>query len=64
MRLRQLASECTDIETCPSVWRDDDNPDDLVVVGRVLEGSPVSLGEGEAAVALRWQTVRDAVLGE
>jgi len=63
MALRQLANECEDGKTCPGVWRDDDNPHDVVVVGRVLESAPVPVGRGEKAVLLRWQTVCDAVQG-
>ncbi len=51
MVLRQLATECKDGVTCASVW-EDDAADSVVVVGELVDPSPVPLGSGEQAVRL------------
>jgi hypothetical protein len=64
MSLRQLSTEaCKDGLTCPGVWVDDDDPDSVVVVGKVMPSGAVPLGSGEVAVRLRRRTVIDAGLG-
>lgn len=64
MSLRQLSTEaCKDGLTCPGVWVDDEAPEDVVVVGRVLPSGAVPLGVGEVAVRLRRQTIVTAGLG-
>lgn len=62
MAFRMLATQCKSGKTCPGDWADDENPEDIVVIGVNLDPSPVPLGPGEAAVRLRRQTVRDADL--
>ena len=62
---RLSVEDCADKLTCPSVWVDSEQaPGDAIVVGRVLDPSPVPLGEGEVAVTLRTQTLRDAIEGD
>lgn len=61
MGYRLVVSECRDKTTCPGVWADEDDGDAVVVVGEVLEPSPVPLGAGERAVRLRMSTLREAV---
>jgi len=60
MTLRRLATECKDADICPGVWDDDQRPTDVIVVGDVLDPSPVPLGDGEMAVRLRWRTLHEA----
>jgi hypothetical protein len=60
MGLRRLSGQCEDIETCPGVWEADQYPDDVIVVGELLEPSPVPLGPGEGAVRLSRHVVCDA----
>lgn len=63
MAYRQLSSDCKDGLTCPSVWHDQDaDPGYVVVVGPLLDPSPVPLAAGEAAVRLKVRTVLDANL--
>lgn len=59
---RLSVDQCKDTFTCPSVWRDSDDPEYAVVVGNVLDPSPVPVGAGERAVRLRVQTLVDARL--
>lgn len=61
MGLRRLAGGCDDGDTCPGIWLDDQQPDEMIVVGLDLNPSPVLLGPGERAVKLRRETVREAV---
>lgn len=63
MTLRRLASECENRWSCPGVWEDDSDPDQVIIVGEVLEPSPVPLSLGEVAVRLRRQTIRDSGVG-
>jgi hypothetical protein len=60
--LRRLSVDdlCKDGRTCPSIWVDDDQPDDLVIVGHLLTPSTVPLGLGEVAIRVRRQVVTDA----
>lgn len=61
MVLRRLSVECKDGDGNPSsMWIDEDIPDDVIVVDRLLDPSPVPLGLGEAAILLSRQLVRDA----
>lgn len=61
MTMRLLAGECRDKHTCPGVWEDDEDPGGVIVVGRVVDPSPVPLGAGEMAVSLRRETIASAV---
>ncbi|MEO6087451.1 MAG: hypothetical protein ABIQ18_30505 [Umezawaea sp.] len=64
MSLRQLSTEaCKDGLTCPGVWVDDEVPEDVIVVGKVMPSGVVPLGQGEVAVRLRRQTIVAAGLG-
>ncbi len=63
MGLRRLSGQCEDIETCPGVWETDQRSADVIVVGELLDSSPVPLGPGECAVRLPRQVVRDAKVG-
>jgi len=60
--LRRLSVDdsCKDGRTCPSVWEDDDEPDDLVIIGRLMAPSTVPLAFGEVAIRVRRQVVADA----
>lgn len=60
MALRQLSCSCLDKITCPGVWEDDEYPEDVIGVGKLLDPSPVPLGPGEGAIRLPRQVVRDA----
>lgn len=54
---------CKDGYTCPSVWADDEaDPEHVIVVGVQMVPSPVPVADGEVAVRLRRQVVRDANL--
>ncbi|MDP8929532.1 MAG: hypothetical protein M3O70_13415 [Actinomycetota bacterium] len=65
MALRRLTRDerCKDGFTCPGVWEEEQRPEGVVVVGELLEPSPVPLGPGERAVRLPRQVLRDADLG-
>ncbi len=65
MALRRLTRDemCKDGFTCPGVWEEEQRPEGLVVVGELLEPSPVPLGPGERAVRLPRQVLRDVDLG-
>jgi transcriptional regulator with XRE-family HTH domain len=54
--LRRLSvdSNCKGGYTCPSVWWDDDTPDELIIVGVLGVDGMVPLSEGEVAVRVRW----------
>ena len=52
MSIRKLAGLCEDRKSCSGVWEDDRSPEDAIIVGQLLEPSPVSLGPGEAAIRL------------
>jgi len=49
--------------TCPSVWRDPADPEHLVIVGVPVAPGTVQLADGEIAVRVKTQVVRDAELG-
>lgn len=59
--LRRVSGECQDVTTCPGVWVD--ASENVIVVGAVLEPSPVPLGPGERAVRLPRRLLVDADLG-
>lgn len=70
MALRNLTGgddQCKDQITCPGVWGDDKGEtlavEDAVVVGELLDPSPVPLGARERAVRLRRSVLRRADLG-
>jgi hypothetical protein len=63
MALRRLAGGCEDVKSCPGVWQDDENQDNVIIVGRDLDVAPIPVGAGESAVTLRWQIIREAVMG-
>lgn len=58
---------CKDKLTCPGVWGDDEGEalavEDAIVIGELLDPSPVPLGPGERAVRLRRSVLRQADLG-
>jgi hypothetical protein len=56
-------SSCKGAYTCPSVWQDDDNPDELVIVGHPVALGLVPMAEGEIAVRVRRQVIADAEIG-
>jgi hypothetical protein len=60
--LRRLSVDehCDDLQTCQSVWDDDDGLDDLVIVGHPVPPGTVPLSEGEVAVRIRRRIVADA----
>ncbi|MGH3793536.1 MAG: hypothetical protein ACRDRT_00660 [Pseudonocardiaceae bacterium] len=62
MTLRRLSVDetCKDGYTCPGVWADEG--EEVIIVGEVLDPSPVPLAPGERAVRLRRQVIRDAHL--
>lgn len=45
------------------MWDEDEMPEDVIAVGKLLDPSPVPLGEGEAAIRLPRQVIRDARIG-
>ncbi|MGH3922721.1 MAG: hypothetical protein ACRDTT_07625, partial [Pseudonocardiaceae bacterium] len=58
---QRLSVNCKDGDwTCPSIWDDDEIPEDVIAVGRLLDPSPVPLGPGKVAIRLPRQVVRDA----
>ncbi len=65
MALRRLTrdEQSKDGFTCPGVWEEEQHPEGVVVVGELLEPSPVPLGPGERAVRLPRHVLRDADLG-
>jgi hypothetical protein len=62
MALKRISVDeaCKDGFTCPSVWADDNDPEHVLVVGEIIESSPVPLGPGETAFRIRRQVLRDA----
>jgi len=63
MTLRRLSGACSgDDDPCHGIW-DDDHPDEVIVVGDLLDPSPVPLSPGEVAIRVRRQVVRDARVG-
>lgn len=64
MALRRMSGDCKDeLGTCPGLWEEDQMLEDVIAVGRLLEPSPVPLGEGEVAVRLPRRVIRDAKIG-
>jgi hypothetical protein len=63
--LRRLSvdASCKGAYTCPSVWQDDVNPDELVIVGHPAELGVVPMAEGEIAIRVRRQVIADAEIG-
>lgn len=59
---KSVDSSCKDGFTCPSVWADDGDLDNVVVVGEVLDPAPIPVGPGEIAVRVRRQVIQDANL--
>lgn len=58
MALRCLATECKDGYTCPSVWIDDNDPEHVIVVGKLLDSVPgVPMAADERAVRIRRETI-------
>lgn len=59
---RRLAVDhaCRDGYTCESVWGEDVDPTDLVVVGRPVEDGTVPLSDGEVAVRIKREIIADA----
>jgi hypothetical protein len=64
MTTRRLGGndECKDGWTCPGVWEEHVGAADVVVVGELLDPSPVPLGAGEVAVRIPRAVLRDADL--
>jgi hypothetical protein len=64
MAVRRISGdrECKDGWTCPGVWEERPAAADLVVVGQLLEPSPVPLGPGEVAVRIPRAVLRDTDL--
>lgn len=60
MAIRRLSDSCQDKITCPGVWEDDEYPEDVMVVGKILDYSPVPLGPGEGVMRLPRRVVREA----
>lgn len=61
MAIRQLSGDCfEDDGSCPGVWDDDGCPEDVVAVGKLLDPSPVPLGEGEVAIRIPRRVITDA----
>ena len=60
--LRRLSvdRDCNGDYDCPSVWQDDGNPEELLIIGAPVEPGIVPTGPGEAAIRIRWQVVSDA----
>lgn len=61
MTFRRLATTCKSGKTCPGIWADDDNPDEAIVVGKVVSPAQVSVGLDEIAVRIPRQLLRDVV---
>lgn len=51
---------CKDKWTCPSVWADQDQPDELVIVGHPVPEGTVPTADGEVAIRIRRSIVADA----
>lgn len=72
MALKRISvdAECKDGYTCPAVWVNDDtdkqspviDADQVLVVGKVVDSSPVPLAPGEIAVLVPRQVIRDAAV--
>lgn len=61
MAIRRLSADCEDGDwTCPGVWDDDEYPEDVTAVGKLLDPSPVPLGEGEVAIRIPRRVITDA----
>lgn len=53
MALRRLSGDWENADwTCPGVWEDDDCLEDAVVVGELVDPSPVPVGPGKVAIRL------------
>lgn len=63
MSYRLLSQEdCKGLQTCPSVWVADADPDHIVIVGKVVPAGTVPSGPDEVAVRLRRSTIIEAGL--
>ena len=59
--LKRLSGElCKNEDDCPSVWEDDQNPDDLIIVGHPVTRDTVRMADDEAAVRISRKIVADA----
>jgi hypothetical protein len=64
MTLRRLSVNLTDGEgDPPSVGADDETSDDVILVDRMLDPSPVPVGPGKVAIRLSRRVIRDAGIG-
>lgn len=64
MAIRRVSGDCfEDDGTCDGIWDDDEYAEHVTAVGKLLDPSPVPLGEGEAAIRILRRVVRDAKLG-
>lgn len=64
MAMRRLSGDCEDNAwTCPGVWEDGEDSEDVTVVGILLDPSPVPLGEGEAAIRIPRRLIAEARIG-
>jgi hypothetical protein len=60
MAIRRLSDLCEDRISCPGVWGEDEYPEDIVAVGKLVDPSPVPLGPGMVAIRLPRRVVRGA----
>jgi hypothetical protein len=62
MAIRRLSEECWEADgSCNGIWDDDEYPQDVTAVGKLLDPSPVPLREGEAAaIRISRRVIRDA----
>jgi hypothetical protein len=63
MAIHRLTPLCEDKITCPGVWRDDQCPGEMIVVGEEVDPALVPLGPGERAVRISVRIVSDALPG-
>lgn len=60
MAVRRLSESCLDRISCPDVWEDDEYPEDVMVVGKVIDCSPVPHGPDEGVMRLPRNVIREA----
>lgn len=63
MAIRQLSGLCEDRISCPGVWEEDEYLEDVIMVGTLLDPSPVPVGPGKVAIRLHRRVVGDAKIG-
>lgn len=60
MRRISVDDECRDGTTCPSVWADEDRPDEFIIVGTHVPHGTVPTSGDEHAIRVKRQVITAA----